>query len=518
MTDHHLPEDLARWPSDPYELLGIDAGVDQRGLKKAYANLIRKFKPEHYPAQFARIRAAFERVQSRLDMLASWREHELERSSHDDDLIIAEENLSDSSNERVTPVNDHKESPRPRAGEDSSYDPVPIPESKRQDPTRPSRETWEQGGDSLEDAWNTILAGDADRGYLQLVKLSQSPAVAPEVFVRLYWVQRLFPKLETPHPAHWLVLALRRSRLRGPAWELYCHELERHPNLVSVYEHQSLLGHAASPERLFDLLEQRWKAMVRDDRWNLVEQDLFQVRVDVKERSIETWARILFRAVDLAAWSSNGAAQAIVRLCATELDELTELHFRLNHEFQRYDHVLAILDEARLDQIEHEADEIEQIETVTREFTRLVRDTWTESLYVLTPRIKLMLERWVKNPRRALAMLTVLRNRASVAFYHLCSVIRRLDLDDTDRYSPDRPELIRGICQQFLRHRRSMSYVHLREELLEFCIANGIEVGEILAICDATLETVLVERTREALRNDLELEILVRGVLAFWAE
>ena len=42
-----LPEDLSRWPTDPYALLGVTHDVAPRDLKRAYTQLIRTYKPEH---------------------------------------------------------------------------------------------------------------------------------------------------------------------------------------------------------------------------------------------------------------------------------------------------------------------------------------------------------------------------------------------------------------------------------------------------------------------------------------
>jgi hypothetical protein len=45
---------------DPFALLGVGEDVDERLLKRAYARLIRIYRPDESPAEFARIHAAFE--------------------------------------------------------------------------------------------------------------------------------------------------------------------------------------------------------------------------------------------------------------------------------------------------------------------------------------------------------------------------------------------------------------------------------------------------------------------------
>jgi preprotein translocase subunit Sec63 len=48
MSESHLPDDVAKWPDDPYALLGVDHSVDRRSLRQAYVRLIRVYRPEHY--------------------------------------------------------------------------------------------------------------------------------------------------------------------------------------------------------------------------------------------------------------------------------------------------------------------------------------------------------------------------------------------------------------------------------------------------------------------------------------
>lgn len=48
--------------SDPYEILGVSAEVDEGFLRRRYLELVRQYPPEKYPEQFAEIREAYERV------------------------------------------------------------------------------------------------------------------------------------------------------------------------------------------------------------------------------------------------------------------------------------------------------------------------------------------------------------------------------------------------------------------------------------------------------------------------
>ena len=59
-----LPEEFHLWPDDPFDLLNLKRSDDARTAKRAYFKLIRKYKPDRFPAEFQKIREAYESVES----------------------------------------------------------------------------------------------------------------------------------------------------------------------------------------------------------------------------------------------------------------------------------------------------------------------------------------------------------------------------------------------------------------------------------------------------------------------
>lgn len=58
-----MPDDIGNWdflPHRPLEFFGLSPTFDRKDLKRAYGRLIRQYKPESHPAEFQRIRAAYE--------------------------------------------------------------------------------------------------------------------------------------------------------------------------------------------------------------------------------------------------------------------------------------------------------------------------------------------------------------------------------------------------------------------------------------------------------------------------
>lgn len=69
MTSNTGPIDEPNWdllPHQAAEFFGVDRDCDARTLKRAYNRLIRKYKPEKFPVEFQKIRAAYESLSSDL--------------------------------------------------------------------------------------------------------------------------------------------------------------------------------------------------------------------------------------------------------------------------------------------------------------------------------------------------------------------------------------------------------------------------------------------------------------------
>lgn len=67
----HETPDWSSLPHDPESFFGLEPGYSARDLKLAYHKLIRQFKPEKCPAEFQKIRAAYESLEDRNRFLGS---------------------------------------------------------------------------------------------------------------------------------------------------------------------------------------------------------------------------------------------------------------------------------------------------------------------------------------------------------------------------------------------------------------------------------------------------------------
>lgn len=66
MSDDPPQPEWRHLPHDAQAFFGLEAGFDRKGLKRAYNGWIRQFKPETHPAEFQKIRAAYEQLDQML--------------------------------------------------------------------------------------------------------------------------------------------------------------------------------------------------------------------------------------------------------------------------------------------------------------------------------------------------------------------------------------------------------------------------------------------------------------------
>lgn len=495
MSESELPEDLERWPQDDYVLLGINRDADERILKRAYARLIRKFKPEHHPQQFARIRAAYEAIQKRLAWIS-----ELRSPETDDPISIDDLNQLLKSPRETSPANSDPSSTPPSDG--SPDQPPQISHIQR----RQLRLNFDE---LIETAWKAACDGDTSRGYRELRMLLEQQPGNEEICLRLYWLSYLYPELAADLVrTHWLVECLRQNNLRGRTWELYQHELKRNPGLVESAEHISLTEIGLTlGSRIDEFLAVSWKAAVEMNRWGLIAANLNVCRQKLIEDQRVLWARLLFRAVEFAAWSDNPIARHILQRSRQDLDELTELQLELQDEFQRHDMTWELANSHR----------VESLRLISPDLAQLIRDLSFEPYETQRRRLRSILADWIHSPHAAVEMLDSLRRANPIAFHQLYSVIQRMDSEVPRNNDTGRHHQVNYQTRAFLEDRTSHKYARLRVELLDFCLENWITKEEVLTIIARYLPTNLWGDFSNSINKDLAIWTVLSGVAAFWA-
>lgn len=300
MSEHHLSDNSADWPRDPFKLLGVDRNVDQRTLRRAYLKLIKIFKPEQSPDEFQKIRGAFEAATAMAD--ASF--------VFDADSTSGRE-----------PWFQHD---------------APIePDTRAEDVLKTSTQS------SVRDTASAIWAelrrtGDEALAYSKLRELEAINNHDTDLCVKLYWILRLHPEVDPDrHRNDWLTRALLRNGAHhGLAWQLYLRELRRIPSEAQSSRCHDLLNSNISLELLAKLLTARWTASAQTGDRRTVATDVDQHRPQFAIDYQEEWASLLSAAI--RAWSipyyqpvsPNPIEDQRWKLMKRWSDEVTELSRR----------------------------------------------------------------------------------------------------------------------------------------------------------------------------------------------
>lgn len=260
-----LPDNPADWPTDPFALLGVEPGASEDDVRRAYTRLIRRFKPDHHPDAFRRIRAAYEACLVR----TAW---------------ISPECLS--------------LEPLPMLAENSS-------------PTAALPAT----DDPLDALWDRAVRGDPG-GYAELVRAACEQSDRADIPLRLYWLLAVDPSRDPATTRHrWLAESLRRSRLRGTAVEIYRRELEADPD-VGLYDlYANLMETPASASDLLAVAHWRVAAAGRSWRQYPLAADLgiLHRRCQSLDFPDADWLGVLVAAAGWAAWKPMDDARTAYR-------------------------------------------------------------------------------------------------------------------------------------------------------------------------------------------------------------
>jgi hypothetical protein len=285
MPPPDLPDDPRDWPSDPYALLGVDADADDDAIRRAYTRLIRRFKPEHHPAEFARIRDAYDACRQRTFWF---------RPSVSDDVSV--------------PASD------------------PVPSMPAPVPNR------------IDAHWATAIAGNLAAAYGALQEIASREPVSSEVALRLYWLLAIDPKLDPGRSRHdWLARALLESKLGSDALELYRRELEADAGEALASPYMDLLRVDAPPSRLIAAARVRLAAAGRTGRYSHIDYDLKQLKDRLGPDHDSDWLAIIVAVFD---WTASVRPNAAFDRAAREIVGLKHLELSHAYHFDRMDRTL----------------------------------------------------------------------------------------------------------------------------------------------------------------------------------
>ncbi len=462
-----LPDDPRDWPTDPFALLGVSRSASEADVKRAYTRLIRKYKPEHAPDEFRRVREAYESA--------------VEQSRWYRDAPPVRDTFRD------FPLGPSASPVPPEAGTGEA--PGQPHETQIDPPVRPAVV------DPVEEAWADAAAGRWADAYFALVTLANAHPNRADLPLRLYWLLALRPTLDDDRTRHdWLAAALARAHLSGPAAELYQRELVTDPQTALYGPYSQLLEiPGASGVSLLALAGQRLAAAAPEGRWAKVELDLAALVPRAAELDEVQWLGYL---VDLAGRTAY-QRPAVAARCEALLAGLRHLELRHSWAFDRVD--------------EH----------------RAAAGVWQRATEVPEPIRRAVAAAWggtdLRGPLRAASAWAsaapdeALKKCDQVTGEGVAILVAFARVLESKHLSaPTGPEfppgLIRGLVRGHLANRgpHDHDYIIVRGSLIRLLITERIDPDELAEAC-ATDANYLVRAIAEHTRTDGALRLVYRA-------
>ena len=359
MSAPHLPDDLRRWPRDPYQVLGVAPRCDPLTARKAYTGLIRHFKPEQFPEHFRLIREAYDTIKREVQFFGS-------------------------------------------INTDAAADTGP-PDTAAQPSSGPDRP---RQPDALEALWDRACDGQEEEAYRRLREMFETNPQGSELPARLYAILLANPELDLRNaPCDWLVRGMRAEGPGGPCRQLYRREIGDHPEEALSDRLLGLLDAVTPPRGVSEFLAWRWEALLRLDRLELIAADLTRAAPRLEHEDEEGWVRLLLKAADYLAWhSSSGFA----KLCA-DIDGHVHVHSALGEDLARLDF---------LRELSHSWHQLRSSGLPDVPLLGVLPLTWT-SPFENRHRILAQCRDLAENPEASLAKLDEIQRRAPLALAQL---------------------------------------------------------------------------------------------------
>lgn len=192
-SETHLPESVSDWPREPHKVLGTGPCPAKREVRRAYASLLRRFRPDEHPEAFNRLLEA----RDYLLRVAKFYEQGAETVSANTNGAGAE-----STPDSIVESSQNDSPPREPATSEAAATLFSGDEASGQ-----IRQPEHQGPAdvaTLTTAWQHVINGDYELAHAKLRDVLSADGKAA---IALYWLERLVDDVrrEETRPVDWLL-------------------------------------------------------------------------------------------------------------------------------------------------------------------------------------------------------------------------------------------------------------------------------------------------------------------------
>jgi hypothetical protein len=495
MSNPGLPDDLARWPADPFKLLGVSRSAGPRDLRRAYTRLIRTYKPEQFPEHFRRIREAYEAALRHAERF------------NPPPTPASEPDREDGTRPEAAPWDDQEPS---RPG--SVFRP-PSPEEMPESSAADGRAGESGRQEDRVEPWELACAGQDTLAYQRLLEQSQRHPGREDVYLRLYWLLATNPQLDRGRSrCDWLAQGLLATGLAGRLRELYRQEIAANPGEALSERCGRLLQGPAAPGRLADLVEWRWQAALRLQNWNLLWDDRHALRQRLSRADEAVWMRLLFKLVEGLAWADAEDARELRWVCRRELERHHHLAAAFSRDFDRLDFLLAVARDWRA---------LRRQRGAPPALLDLMPLSWTRPFAEVRGPLQQVLAQISEAPQRWLTSFDgIKKHKGSAVLAQFGRVLDQLR-EQTEWLPPGgrSREVVAARVLGFLDGQGRRSYPQYRSTFLDFCLREAIapeQVAEAVGDRPAHWPSTGVPLS-QVLLDDWPIRYVFQAYQLFWA-
>ena len=511
MTDH-LPSDPADWPDDPFELLNVSPSVQRRDARRAYLKLVRQYKPDQFPTEFQKIREAFESVDQLLQ--SPWAQYltadddeggdysQPETSYEANDGPLQENNLAD-----FAPADDDDSFPSQTVWRDSSHG--------EEQQAANDFASYQPGstGTRVKGIWRRARAGEWDDAYVLLLSRHREADNNAELYAAGYWLLKIVPEIDKERrPQDWLYDGMRNCGLQTDLTSLYRAELSRLPLEATQAESARLLELESSHDELAALARDRWHALFRVGRPDLIPADLVLLEKTIGQIDERLWLQTMLAAMNYVLFAQRTLDFNPVAYCHQQVDRMPYLQLEADALLDRFEMQVELAQELQALQQGGPPD--------ARVWSDVIPTVWNLAYPEARERLDNVITRLGNRPQESLDKLDGFERFSSIAALELCQFLEEArgscdrsldDVEDSD------PQLANDLAHAFISACDQNIYHRLRHAMLRFCTVHAVSPFYLANFVDEWLSFQDPQQSwRTHLESDFSLRTVYAGYRLFW--
>jgi hypothetical protein len=403
----------------------VRPGVPPRDLRRAYHRLIRRYKPDHAPEAFRRIREAYETI--------------LDHSPHT--VCLRDQAVVNETDGEIVASGTRPPEAEATAPSETAVTEPPVP------------------------PWELACQGKLHAAYGAMREEVVRNPHREELYLQLYWLLVVDPLLiPMLSPVQWLIEGLLSLPRRAALLEVLRRTVDAEPAAALADSFAKLIGNPLPGTLRTEAAAIRWRAARRLNRCDLITADVSALRATAGGAEEFVWLRLLITAATQMAWCPVTDADALTRL-GNEIEALGHGHLELSDELLQLDFLREVALGWRM---------LGSLEGPMGELHRLLPLTWDEPVSDVFPALRDWLDQVAPSPRQAIGFFDRLNVRAASVLAHVSQLIGRM----TPAPATPRPATLGRVVRGLLAKHRWWQYPSFRLRLLEFCLVEAIAPEE----------------------------------------